>query len=77
LAAAARAPGAQLVDDAGKRRAVIDAGSAAVAAWRWRQQRLDGLSQVIVYEGFDGHGGRSSAVSRANTKTRLKVGNTL
>jgi hypothetical protein len=39
--------GAQLVDDAGKRRAVVDAGAAAVAAWWDGQQRLDGLPELL------------------------------
>jgi hypothetical protein len=49
-----RDAGAQLVDDAGKRRAVVDAGSAAVAAWWRRQQRPDGLPQVVRHEGVGG-----------------------
>jgi hypothetical protein len=67
----------ELVDDAGQGGAVVDAGSAAVAAWWWRQERLDGLPQVVGDEGLDGHGGESCAVSRASSKSRSKVGNML
>jgi hypothetical protein len=69
--------GVELVDDAGQRGAVVDAGSAAIAAWWWRQERLNGLPQVVGDEGLDGHGGGSCSTSRASSKIRSKVGNTL
>jgi hypothetical protein len=42
-----RNAGAQLVDDPGQRGTVVRTGSAAVAAWRRRQQGLDRLPQLI------------------------------
>src|SRR4029453_17018410 len=53
-----RDAGAQLVDDPGQTAAVIDAGAAAVAAWRCGQQGLDGLPQLLGDQGVgsEGHG---------------------
>jgi hypothetical protein len=69
--------GVELVDDPGQRGAIVDAGSAAVAAWWWRQERLDGLPEVVGDEGLDGHDGEACAASRASSKNRSKVGNML
>jgi hypothetical protein len=52
--------GAQLIDDAGQRGAVINAGAAAIAG-RWSgQQGLDGLPEGVRNKGLDSGHGRGS-----------------